>query len=207
MKNLLNIVLLGAAAMLLFGCSPSNIKASQSIEIPAGAVIETGTQETWTMPESSKYVIPENAETGEMGGPGAMDTTAVDYSFYPDSKQPVIADGETAITQVIIYKAVLGGVDQDFDAVEECNAESLIAAMIKNGAIKDNCEVVSFDVADGIGELKLSALNGVYYKATEEEVIASVVNTFIDNFSLKGLKLTVGDKDYGEMGFISDYDV
>ena len=39
--------------------------------------------------------------------------------------------------------------------------------MIKNGAIKDNCEVVSFDVADGIGELKLSALNGVYYKATE----------------------------------------
>lgn len=207
MKKLLNIVFLGALSLLLFGCTPSDIKASQSIEIPEGAVIETGTQETWTMPESSKYVIPADAETGEKGGPGAMATTAVDYSYYPDSKQPVIADGETATTQVIIYKAVLGGVDQDFDAVEECTAETLIDAMIRNGAIKDSCKVVSFDVSGSAGVLELTSLKGVYYKATEEEVVASVVNTFIDNFNLDSLKLVVGEKDYGEMGFISDYDV
>lgn len=207
MKKLLNIVLLGALSMLLFGCTPSDIKASQSIEIPEGAVIQTSAQETWTMPESSKYVIPADAETGEKGGPGAMATTEVDYSYYPDSKQPVIADGETATTQVIIYKAVLGGVDQDFDAVEECTAETLIDAMIRNGAIKDSCKVVSFDVSGTTGVLELTSLKGVFYKATEEEVVASVVNTFIDNFNLDSLKLVVGEKDYGEMGFISDYDV
>ncbi len=37
--------------------------------------------------------------------------------------------------------------------------------------------------------------------------MASVVNTFIDKFDLDTLKLIVGDKDYGEMGFTSDYDV
>ena len=207
MKRLFNIVLAGMAAMLLFGCTPSDIKASQSMEIPAGAILETGTRETWTMPETSKYTIPADAETGEKGGPGAMETTEVDYSYYPDDTQPVIADDETATTQVIIYKAVLGGIDQDFDAVEECDAQSLIDAMIRNGAIKDGCEVIFFDAVDGAGELELSSLSGVYYKATEEEVVVSVVNTFIDNFDLDTLKLIVGDKDYGEMGFTSDYDV
>ena len=207
MKRLFNIVLAGMAAMLLFGCTPSDIKASQSVEIPAGAILETGTRETWTMPETSQYTIPADAETGEKGGPGAMQTTEVDYSYYPSDKQPVVADDETATTQVIIYKAVLGGIDQDFDAVEECNAQSLIDAMIRNGAIKEGCEVISFDVENKAGKLELSSLKGVFYKATEDEVVASVVNTFIDNFNLDTLKLIVGDKDYGEMGFTSDYDV
>ncbi|MBR2532932.1 MAG: hypothetical protein IKE56_09835 [Lachnospiraceae bacterium] len=207
MKRLFNIVLAGMAAMLLFGCTPSDIKASQSVEIPAGAILETGTRETWTMPETSQYTIPADAETGEKGGPGAMQTTEVDYSYYPSDKQPVVADDETATTQVIIYKAVLGGIDQDFDAVEECNAQSLIDAMIRNGAIKEGCEVISFDVENKAGKLELSSLKGVFYKATEDEVVASVVNTFIDNFDLDTLKLIVGDKDYGEMGFTSDYDV
>ena len=65
MKKLINIVILGISAMMLFGCAPSEIKASQEVSIPAGAVIETGTRETWTMPETSKYTIPADAETGE----------------------------------------------------------------------------------------------------------------------------------------------
>ena len=40
----------------------------------------------------------------------------------------------------------------------------------------------------------------------EEEVVASVVNTFIDNLDLDALHLIVGDKDYGEMGFTSEFD-
>ena len=81
---------------MLFGCSPSEIKASRRIEIPAGAVIETGTRETWTMPETSKYTIPADAETGEAGGPGAMATTASTIPFIRRASSPVIADGETA---------------------------------------------------------------------------------------------------------------
>jgi len=205
-RKILYIAVIGMAAAVLAACTPSDIKASQSMEIPEGAILETGTRETWTMPESSQYTIPAEAETGEKGGPGAMATTAVDYSYYPSDKQPVIADGETAITQVIIYKAVLGGIDQDFDAVEECNAESLIDAMIRSGALKEGAEVLSFEVTDRVGTLELSEMNGVFYKATEEEVVASVVNTFIDNLDLDALHLIVGDKDYGEMGFTSEFD-
>lgn len=206
MRKILHVAVIGMAAAVLAACTPSDIKASQSMEIPEGAILETGTRETWTMPESSQYTIPAEAETGEKGGPGAMATTAVDYSYYPSDKQPVIADGETAITQVIIYKAVLGGIDQDFDAVEECNAESLIDAMIRSGALKEGAEVLSFEVTDRVGTLELSEMNGVFYKATEEEVVASVVNTFIDNLDLDALHLIVGDKDYGEMGFTSEFD-
>ncbi len=206
MRKILHITVIGMVAAVLAACTPSDIKASQSMEIPEGAILETGTRETWTMPESSQYTIPAEAETGEKGGPGAMATTAVDYSYYPSDKQPVIADGETAITQVIIYKAVLGGIDQDFDAVEECNAESLIDAMIRSGALKEGAEVLSFEVTDRVGTLELSEMNGVFYKATEEEVVASVVNTFIDNLDLDALHLIVGDKDYGEMGFTSEFD-
>ena len=63
MKRVFNIAVIGMAAALLAACTPSDIKASQSMEIPEGAILETGTRETWTMPESSQYTIPAEAET------------------------------------------------------------------------------------------------------------------------------------------------
>lgn len=211
MKKLANIVLFGTAAVMLAGCSPSNIANEETSFIPDGAIIETEEDSTWSLPETSEYVIPDDAPTGEFGGPGAMETTAVDYSMYPADKQPVAATPEDEnTTQIIIYRQTDLGLSQDFDAVDVCDADSLIAALAKNGAFKDGTEVVDFTVeedsnGDKHGKLTLNKLD-IYSSRNEDVVVAGIANTFLDNLWLKDIDIIVGDKDYGVMEYTNEYD-
>ena len=207
MKKLLNALLFVTAAVLLVGCKPSNISNQETDFIPEGAKIPVVQETTWKLPETVKYSIPENAETGEFGGPGAMETTAVDYSMYPEGKRPVAAEpGDENTTLVILYRQTDLGMDQDFDAVDVCDADSLIKALEKAGAFKEGTEVVDFYVDDDeVGHLVLNALN-LYSLRKDEIVAAGIANTFIDNLGLKALELKVGDKDYGTLEFTREYD-
>lgn len=191
-------MLLGTAAAILAGCTPSTIKNEETQFIPEGATIASETSEEWTLPETSKYVIPENAETGEHGGPGAMETTAVDYSVYPEGKRPVAASPEEENkTLIIIYRQTDLGLQQDFDAVEECNADTLIEALAKNGAFKAGSRVVDFTVdGENVGHLTLDKLS-IYSTRDEDTVLGGIANTFIDNLGLSGLQITVGEEDKG----------
>lgn len=206
MKKIVNIILLGTAAALLAGCSPSTITNEETAFIPDGAVIPSEEETTWTLPETKEYVIPDDAPTGENGGPGAMETTAVDYSMYPADKQPVAAEpGDENTTLVILYRQTDLGLQQDFDAVDVCDADSLIEALIKNGAFKDGTKVVDFSVDDNkTGHLKLDKLD-IYGTRDEDVVISGIANTFIDNLQLKDIEITIGDKDYGVYEFNSEY--
>lgn len=211
MKKLANIILFGAAAALLAGCSPSNIANEETEFIPEDAVIATEAETTWTLPETKEYVIPDDAPTGENGGPGAMETTAVDYSMYPADKQPVAATPEEEnTTQIILYRQTDLGLSQDFDAVDVCDADSLIAALAKNGAFKDGTEVVDFTVeedgnGDKHGTLKLNKLD-IYSSRNEDIVVAGIANTFIDNLWIKDIDIIIGDKDYGVLEYTNEYD-
>ncbi len=207
MKKIANIVLMtAAAAALLAGCSPSTITNEETSFIPDGAVIASEAETTWTLPETKEYVIPENAPTGEAGGPGAMETTAVDYSSYPKDKQPVAAEpGDENKTLIILYRQTDLGLEQDFDAVDTCDAASLIEALAKNGAFKEGSKVTDFTVDDDkVGHLTLDKLD-IYGTRDEEVVVAGIANTFIDNLQLKALELKAGDKDYGVLEFNSEY--
>lgn len=206
MKKIVNIVLLGVAAAVLTACSPSTITNEETQFIPDGAIIPSEQETTWTLPETKEYVIPENAPTGEAGGPGAMETTAVDYSMYPEDKRPVAAEpGDENTTLVIIYRQTDLGLEQDFDAVDVCDAASLIEALSKNGAFKEGSKVVDFTVDDNkTGHLKLDKLN-IYGSRDEDVVIAGIANTFIDNLQLKDIEITIGDKDYGVLEFNTEY--
>ncbi|MDO4960483.1 MAG: hypothetical protein Q4E57_01305 [Eubacteriales bacterium] len=205
-KLLINILLLGTAVVMLTGCKPSNLKNDETMFIPEGAMIASEPETTWKIPETSKYVIPENAETGEFGGPGAMETTAVDYSMYPEGKRPVAATPEDEnTTLVILYRQNDLGLMQDFDAVEVCDAESLIGALQRNGAFKEGTEVVDFTVGeDMVGDLTLSALN-IYSTRDRNVVVAGIANTFIDNLQLKSINITIGDEDLGNFEFTTEY--
>lgn len=211
MKKLVSIAIFGAAAALLAGCSPSTIKNEETSFIPDGAIIETQNETTWTLPETREYVIPDDAPTGEFGGPGAMETTAVDYSMYPEGKQPVAATPEDENkTQIILYRQTDLGLTQDFDAVDVCDADTLIAALAKNGAFKDGTEVVEFTVdedsnGDKHGTLKLNKLD-IYSSRLEDVVVAGIANTFIDNLWLKDIDIIIGDKDYGVLEYTNEYD-
>lgn len=206
MKKIVNVALFAAVAAVLAGCSPSTIKNEETSFIPDDAIISTEEETTWTLPETKKYVIPDDAPTGENGGPGAMETTAVDYSSYPENKQPVAAEpGDENKTQIILYRQTDLGLKQDFDAVDTCDAASLIDALAKNGAFKEGSKVLDFTVDDNkIGHLTLDKLD-IYGTRDEDVVVAGIANTFIDNLQLKGLELIVGDKNYGTLEFNSEY--
>ena len=208
MKKFLNIVTLGAAALMLFGCTPSNIQESADREdMPDGLVIERETSAAMTLPETSKYTIPADAETGENGGPGAMETTAVDRSYYPEDKQ----HGESAEekgTMVILYVPGAKGMGGGFDYVDTCDAESVIQALKNNNALTEDVELISFEISeDGrSAKLNISAATAVYAAAPADEVVAAVGNTFIDNFNLDEIDITAGSVDYGYLGFQQQYD-
>ena len=169
MKKMFSVaVIAAAAAALLSACTPSSITNEETQFIPEGVTIPHETTIGWTVPPTSKYVIPENAETGEAGGPGAMETTAVDYSAYPEGKRPVAASPEDANkTLIIIYRQTDLGLIQDFDAVDVCDADSLIESLAKNGAFKEGTKVEEFTVdADKNAVLKLNKLD-IYSSRTQ----------------------------------------
>ncbi len=205
MKIIRYIAVIGMAALLLAGCRPSTIEVQPSGSIPEGAVMESTTLPKMTLPETTKYTIPADAETGEQGGPGAMQTSAADYSYFPEDKRPENQENDGS-TLVIIYKVVNGVIDQDFDSVEVCDAASLIQSMINCGAIREGTEVLSFDVTGKSGLLVLNELNAAAPNADEKMVAASVVNTFIDNLDLEEVQLVVGGEDYGKLGYSTEYD-
>ena len=206
LKKIINIVLMATAAAVLAGCSPSTVTNEETSFIPDEATIPAPEETTWTVPETKEYVIPDDAPTGEEGGPGAMETTAVDYSMYPKDKQPVAAEpGDENKTLIILYRQTDLGLSQDFDSVDTCDADSLIEALARNGAFKEGSKVTEFTVDDSkIGHLTLDKLE-IYGTRDEDVVVAGIANTFIDNLQLKGLELTVGDKNYGTLEFNSEY--
>lgn len=208
MKKFLNIVTLGAVALMLFGCSPSNIQESANNEdMPDGAIIPRETSAAMTLPETSKYTIPADAETGENGGPGAMETTAVDRSYYPEEKQHGESVEEKG-TMIMYYVPTTDGMSGGFDYVDTCDAESLIEVLKKNNALTDDVELISFEKSeDGrSAKLSISAATAVYSAAPAEEVVAAVGNTFIDNFNLDEIDITAGSVDYGYVGYQQQYD-
>ncbi len=200
MNKIHSLFIVGAAAVLLAACTPSNLSNQETMFVPEGATIAE-TSEAWTIPPTSKYVIPENAETGEHGGPGAMQTTAVDYSVYPEGKRPVAAEpGDENKTLVILYRQTDLGMKQDFDAVDVCDPETLIQALTDCGAFKEGTEVEDFTISDEVGHLSLNKLN-IYNGRDEYVVIAGIANTFIDNLGLKAVEIEIGGEDYGTYEF------
>ena len=200
MKRFLNKLVIGAAAISLFGCTPSSIQESNpdDMMMPDGVVIEKNPTAAMTLPESSSYTIPDDAPTGENGGPGAMSTTAVDYSYYPEDKRPSESAEEQG-TMIIIYVPGPKGITTSFDYVDTCDAESVLQALKNNNAITESVELVSFEVNDEerSAVLEISEAASVYAAASEDEVVAAIANTFIDNFSLDEIDMRVGGEDLG----------
>ena len=136
-----------------------------------------------------------------------MATTAVDYSYYPEDKRPSESAEEQG-TMIIIYIPGPKGITTSFDYVDTCDAESVLQALKNNNAITESVELVSFEVNDAerSAVLEISEAASVYAAASEEEVVAAVANTFIDNFSLDEIDMIVGGEDLGYMGFSQEFD-
>ena len=208
MKKFSKLLMLTAAAHMLFGCTPSTIRESGAPEdFPDGVVIEKNTTAAMTLPETSKYTIPADAETGENGGPGAMETTAVDRSYYPEDKQQGESVEENG-TMIIVYIPGSNGISASFDYVDTCDAASVIQALKNNNALTDDIDLISYTPSeDGkSAQLEISDATSVYAAASDKMVVAAVANTFIDNFGLDEIDVTAAGEDYGYMGFSQEFD-
>lgn len=196
-------LLAAVSATLLVACAPSTIEESAGIDMENVISIPENLTGELTLPESSEYTIPEGAETGVNGGPGAMSTTAVDYSYFPEDKRP--DENTESGTMVILYVPGSRGITNNFDYVDTIDAESLIEVLINNNAVTDDVEVESFEISEdgSSASLTISKATSVYEAASEDEVVAAIANTFIDNFSLKTISVSVTESGntYDDMGF------
>ena len=111
----------------------------------------------------------------------------------------------------------LTGLVKEFEDVEALSQEDMLAKLIKNDILPDDCQILSFEMegeagqsgpgveasAEGnhIGTLDLSVLPELEDKAYEKVVIWSIVNTFTENYELDGLKLLVNGKTYSSEQF------
>lgn len=210
MKKWIRLLPVVLAAFALAACTPSNIKSEESMTMPQDVLKVEKTTKADGETAASKapsstaaYSIPADAPTGEKGGPGMMETTTADAKAdYPEDKKAI---GEETGTVVCLYTLDETGVNQLFDSVDTCDADSLVAALVTNKVLADGTKAESFSVENGVGKLKLNKLEGVYAKAKEEQLTACVANTFIDNLDLKSLSLRAGDKDYGTLTFTDEY--
>ena len=204
MKKAIRLLPAVLAAFALAACTPSNIQSEETLPsgVPEDVVrVSKGAEESKETMSStqSTYSIPADAPTGVDGGPGVMQTNAVnDKENYPADKQIV---GAQTGTSICLYEIGDNGLSQLFDTVETADAASIVAAMVENNILAEGTEVEDFSVADGVGTLKLNQLKAVYPDAKEEEAVAAVVNTFVENLNLSALDLIAGDKDYGAKAY------
>ena len=97
------------------------------------------------------------------------------------------------------------GIYQLFEYVDEANADSLVAVMTQDDILEAGTEVISFSNEGGDAELELNQLIAGYDSASEDQILACVANTFIENLGLDKLTITVDGETYGPLTFNDDY--
>lgn len=201
MKKILNIMLVLAAIALLSACKPSTIEAQTEVQtneagLPYG-VIETHETMKYEKP-SVNYVIPEGAK-----GPADSYVEGDAYKNYPADKMPV--EDDTPRVEVRYFYLNSEGMHEDFDVIEGTDtltAEDLFDILIVDGCLSDASELVSFEQEGDTAVITVSALDGMYEKATPEELAQAVASTFIDNFGLDTATIKVGDELYGPLEYV-----
>lgn len=195
------------AAASLWGCTPSNIASAESSPIPEGVIASEGETISLKDRPTVEYTIPADAPTGVDGGPGMMETQALDDSFYPEDKRAASTDSaEDAGSIVCLYMVDQSGVVQTMADVDSLDADALIGAMVEEGILADGTEVLSWSQEGTKASLTLNQLTPVYEKAKEEVILACVVNTLTENLDLDSVDVKAGEKDYGTQSFTNEYD-
>lgn len=209
MKKTLTLIVAIAAAAALSACTPSDISSAETTAALPEGVAETQPESEMSLKDKPtvEYTIPADAPTGVDGGPGVMETTAVDDSYYPEDKR---SSGETVAEASggvhALYTVDDTGVYQVMADVSGTDADALIAAMVENGILAEGTTVEGFSQEGTTASISLNQLKPVYEKASEEQTLACVVNTLTENLNLESIDVKVGDKDYGQQTFTDDYD-
>lgn len=204
--SVLMAAFLAAAAMT--ACTPSDISSRESSAVPEG--VEMTKENTQTMSIKDKptveYSIPADAPTGVDGGPGVMETTAVDDSYYPEDKRSGGTETQSEGSVVCLYTVDDTGITQTMADVPALSAEAIITAMVDNGILTQGTKVLSYAQDGDSASLTLSELGAVYTDAKTEEILACIGNSLTENLGLESVDIKVGPTDYGPQSYTNEYD-
>lgn len=87
------------------------------------------------------------------------------------------------------------GLTQAMDAVDDLTAQAVVDKLVEYGVLAEGTKVIKFDTAETKGTLDLDQMPAGDGKA-EKLVLASLGNTFTENFGLEEIKLLVNGKNY-----------
>lgn len=86
------------------------------------------------------------------------------------------------------------GLKQEFGSTEKVTFQEVANLLAEYGVLPEGTEVLSFTVAEGVGTLDLSSISEG--SISEKLVLASIGNTFIENFSAESIILKVDGNIY-----------
>lgn len=206
MKKRVTILTAALAVFALSACSPSNISSAETSPVPEGVVAATEEEDSFSIKDipTEEYTIPDDAPTGVAGGPGMIETSAVDNSsYYPEDKQ---SGNESDTVPVCLYAVDDTGVVQNMADAASSDADGIIAAMVDEGILAEGTEVSAFSQEGTTASITLNQLVPVYAEASEEQILACVVNTLTENLGLESISVKAGEQDFGEQVYTNEYD-
>jgi len=196
--------------LALTSCRRSNITVEETDTLPEDVLVikktEAAPKTTAARAETTTavYTIPAEAETGDQGGPGVMETEREQrYDDYPDDKKP--GESDTENTMICIYTMDHSGLHQDFALVETCDADSLINCLVEHYVLAEDTKVKAFSASGRSAKLELSKLEGTFSKARQEWLTSAIANTFTENLDLDSLEIVVDGQSLGSFEYSDRY--
>lgn len=202
LKKIVSFTAAAIAIFALSACTPSDISSGENSQRPEAAT-EAETLNLKDRP-TVEYSIPADAPTGVDGGPGVMETTAVDDSYYPEDKRGGAEDG--AATEIAcLYVPSADGIVQSLSDVSALDADGLIAGLVTEGVLGQGTEVAAFSQEGSTASLSLNRLSAAAPDLSDEVLLACIVNTFTENLGIDSLSVTAGDEDFGTLSYTDEY--
>lgn len=195
-----------AAAALLAACS-----GAAGGEVDSGEIVVPEMSSEELLVSSLEYLLQDGTDeteasesVSENDGDKPQEAEEVPDDKEEAGKIPAVEEHVPERNEAVIYYGNAGSYDlnQEFITVEEKTAEELLDALAKHNIVSLDTKVLSFEEKEDDGvkvlHLDLSRAAGEYLKTMSREaeciIIASVVNTFLENFDADKVYIAVDGK-------------
>lgn len=207
------IVVVTVTVLLLAACG-----SSAGRKVDSGEIVVPEMSSEDLLVSSLEYLLQdgedapeEKEEPAEAGTPGEPDGDAAyqesQESGEDEGDQPEDRPEQEAVpkeNEAVIYYSNAGSYDlkQEVIQIEEKTAEELLNALAKHNIVSLDTKVLSFEEETGsqgtVLRLDLSRALNEYLKTMSKEaeciILASVVNTFLENYDAREIFITVNGK-------------
>lgn len=195
-------ILVIVTAMLLAACG-----SAAGERVDSGEIVVPEMSSEDLLASSLEYLLQEDDEA--VGEPSEEDRSqetenAVEDKDKEDNTEDVRPEDVPKGNEAVIYygNAASYELHKETIQIEEKTAEELLDALAKHNIVSLDTKVLSFEEREDAGEkilyLNLSKAAGEYLKTMSKEaecvILASIVNTFLENYDADAVCIEVDEK-------------